>query len=518
MALLTTGCATTMRASEPTAAPPGAAPAAAVAAPTDLGAGPPREPPPQGVWAARPLHEIPAGSQRWRTHHQLPSVISGYTTVVSGPPGTVVGLRVSTTRARFRVLAFRIGAYRGGTGRLVWRSAETPGDVQPGPTYAPYDTRTAVADWRTSVRVETAGWRPGFYVLKLVTTGAAAQVPYVVSSRSTAGTVVLSVPVATWQAYNVWGGYSLYRGPPGDRHAWAVSFDRPYGGVGGYNDFRTSIVPLVVEAESTGVRLSYLADVELDRRPGLLAGARGYVSLGHAEYWTPAMMTAVIRARDSGTNLAFLGANTAYWRIRLSPRDGRPARLETGYRDDASLDPLRTSDPAAATSRFRDRPDPRPENAMVGMLYECYPVTADYRIVTPRWWGFAGTGVHRGSVVHGMVGGETDRVYPDRHMPRPLQVLSDTPYGCRGVPTSSQAVYYTTPSGAGVFAAGTLRWGCALVDACDSAVGRATTRFVRIVTGNLLRAFAAGPVGTVHPARDNVGRFDLPLRTTVSAS
>jgi hypothetical protein len=155
---------------------------------------------------------------------------------------------------------------------------------------------------------------------------------------------------------------------------------------------------------------------------------------------------------------------------------------------------------------------------MVGMLYECYPVTADYHIVTPGWWGFAGTGVHRGSVVHGMIGGETDRVYPDRHMPRPLQVLSDTPYGCRGVPTSSQAVYYTTPSGAGVFAAGTLRWGCALVDACDSAVGRATTRFVRIVTGNLLRAFAAGPVGTVHPARDNVGRFDLPLRTTVSAS
>jgi hypothetical protein len=445
-------------------------------------------------------------------------VISGYTTVAGGPPGTVVGLRVSTMRARFRVLAFRIGAYRGGTGRLVWRSAELPGRVQPGPAYAPFPTRTVVADWRTSVRVATAGWRPGFYVLKLVTAGAAAQVPYVVSSRSTAGTVALSIPVATWQAYNVWGGYSLYRGPPGDRHAWAVSFDRPYDGVAGYNDFRTAIVPLVVDAESTGVPLSYLADVELQLRPGLLSGARGFVSVGHAEYWTPAMMTAVVRARDRGTNLAFLGANTAYWRIRLSRRDGRPARLETGYRDDASLDPVRRTDPPVATSRFRDPPDPRPENAMVGMLYECYPVTADYRIVTPRWWGFAGTGVRRGSVVYGMVGGETDRVYPDRHMPRPLQILSDTPYSCRGVPTTSQAVYYTTRSGAGVFATGTLRWGCALVDACDSPVGRATGRFVRIVTWNVLRAFAAGPVGARHPARDNVGRFDLPRRNTVPAS
>jgi hypothetical protein len=469
--------------------------------------------------ATRADHHEPAGSDGWRTHHALPQVIDGYTTVASGSPGTVVGLKVSTTRARYEVLAFRIGAYRGGTGRLVWRSGRRPGRVQPASRFASYATRTLVAPWRTSVRVDTAGWRPGFYVLKLVTSGAAAQVPYVVSSPTTAGTVALSVPVATWQAYNVWGGYSLYEGPPGDRHAWAVSFDRPYGGVGGYNDFRTAVVPLVVAAERVGVPLSYLADVELEERPGLLAGARAFVSLGHAEYWTPGMMTAVLRARDQGTNLAFLGANTAYWRIRLAAADdGRPARLETGYRDDAALDPLLATDPAAATARFRDRPDRRPENAMVGMLYECYPVTADYRIVTPRWWGFAGTGVHAGSVVRGLVGGETDRVYPDRWSPRPLQVLSDTSYDCRGAPTTSQAVYYSVPSGAGVFAAGTLRWGCALVDACDEPVGRATGRFVRIVTGNLLRAFAAGPVGAVHPAHDNVDRFDLPVRNHVPAS
>ena len=42
------------------------------------------------------------------------------------------------------------------------------------------------------------------------------------------GRVVLVAPVNTWQAYNQWGGYSLYHGPSGDRRAWAVSFDRPY--------------------------------------------------------------------------------------------------------------------------------------------------------------------------------------------------------------------------------------------------------------------------------------------------
>jgi len=514
-ALLASGCASQVQAVGQRGLPQAPTPAASpIASPVAMPTGPPS----QAVAVPHAVHPMLAGSEGWRTRRDLPQVIEGYTTVASGPPGTVVGLKVSTTRSRYRVLAFRIGAYRGGSGRLVWRSGDLPGHVQPGPTFAPHVTRTLVAPWRTSVRVRTAGWQPGLYVLKLRTSGAAAQVPYVVSSRSTVGTVALSVPVATWQAYNDWGGYSLYTSPAGDHHAWAVSFDRPYGGLGGYNDFRTAIVPLVVAAERVGVRLSYLADVELAERPDLLIGARGYVSLGHAEYWTPGMMTAVLRARDSGTNLAFLGANTAYWRVRLGPRQGRPARLETGYRDDAGLDPRRATDPAATTARFRDRPARRPENGMVGMLYECYPVTADYRIVTPRWWGFAGTGVHRGSVVRGMVGGETDRVYPDRRTPRPLQVLSNTSYSCRGAPTSSQAVYYTVPSGAGVFAAGTLRWGCALVDACDEPVGRPTGRFVRIVTGNLLRAFAAGPVGAVHPAHDNVDRFRLPLRNGVTAS
>ena len=189
-----------------------------------------------------------------------------------------------------------------------------------------------------------------------------------------------------------------------------------------------------------------------------------------------------------------------------------------GYRHDAYTDPLRTSRPRVATSRFRDPPSAMPENEVVGMLYECYPVDTDYRVVSPRWWGFRGTGVREGSLIPGLVGPESDRVYPDRNTPRPLQVLSNSTFDCRGVVTSTQSVYYSTRSGAGVFTAGTLRWGCALIDRCERPLGGTTSRFVRIVTGNLLRAFATGPVGARHPARDNVRRFDLPLANSVSAS
>jgi hypothetical protein len=460
------------------------------------------------------------GSDAWRmTQVAEDGQIEAYTTRVSAPAGVPLELKVSTSERAFRMSAYRIGDYDGGTGRLVQRSGVVAGEQQAEAVFQPLGTRTVVAPWHVSLTTDTTGWEPGFYVLRLrATSGWEYQVPYIVSSATAAGTVALVVPVTTWQAYNLWGGYSLYAGPSGDRRSWAVSFDRPYHGVGGMNDFHTAVVPIVVRAETSGVPLSYFANVDLDADSELLSAALGYVSTGHDEYWTPRMRATVERARDAGTNLAFLGANTAYWRIRLDDRPTGPRRLVTGYRHDAFEDPLRDVSPDEATSRFRDAPAARPENTLTGMLYECYPVDADYVVVSPQWWGFRGTGVREGTAVPGLVGGESDRVYPDRSTPRPLQLLSHTSFSCRGVTTTTQSVYYTTPSGAGVFAAGTLRWGCALVDLCDRPLGTRTRDFARQVTDNVLREFAAGPVGARHPAKDNVADFDLPLVNTVEAS
>ncbi len=472
-----------------------------------------------GVGEADRETNAPVGTGDWRIRRPAEGRIEAFTTVASGPPGTRVSMKVSTPAANYQVTAYRIGAYRGGWGAKVWRSGWQPGRVQPAAVFAPAGTRTVVAPWRESLVVDTTGWAPGYHVLKLRTgAGFETHVPYVVSSPSAAGSVALVAPVTTWQAYNRWGGYSLYEGPDGDRRSWAVSFDRPYQGVVGANDYRLAALPIVVRAEQLGIRLSYFTNLDLDHDPQLLDGARGYASLGHDEYWTPRMRHAITRARDAGTNLAFLGANTMYWRIRLEDRATGPARLVVGYRSDAHVDPLRDERPAEATSRFRDAPAARPEHELIGMQYECYPVDTDYVVVSPRWWGFAGTGVGYGDRVPGLVGPEADRVYPDRLLPRPLQVLAHTPYDCRGVTTTAQSVYYTAPSGAGVFTAGTLRWGCALIDRCERPLGARVGRFVRIVTGNLLTEFATGPVGRRHPARDNVDDFDLPLGNSVSAS
>jgi hypothetical protein len=470
--------------------------------------------------ATSPRLPTPRGSEAWRIQDPVEhGEVAGYADRAGAVPGTMVGFRVSTGAPWFRVSAYRLGAYRGGSGHLVWRSGRIRGERQPAAVLAPAETRTVVAPWRDSLSIDTSGWEPGLYVLKIVTSrGHEAAAPYVVTSPSTRGRVALVVPVTTWQAYNEWGGYSLYAGPEGDRRAWRVSFDRPYPG-SGLGELGFASFPVARQAEATGVPLAYLTNLDLHARPRVLDGARGYVSTGHDEYWTPRMRRTVERARARGTNLAFLAANTMYWRIRLERSGTGPVRRMVGYRSDAALDPAHHRAPARVTARFRDAPAPRPEHRLVGMLYECYPAYADYRVVTPGWWGFAGTGVRRGTTFPDLVGDEADRVYPVPGTPRPLQVLSHDEYSCGGVPTSAQSTYYTHRSGAGVVSVGTLRWTCTLTRSCfGTPMPDRTVTFVRKVTRTIVREFARGPVGDRHPARDNVARFALPTVNTVPAS
>jgi len=103
------------------------------------------------------------------------------------------------------------------------------------------------------------GWPAGFYLIKLVAaTGGQWQVPFVVRSDSSAGRVALVLPLTTWQAYNDWGGLSLYHGPGGrsdfSGRSYAVSFDRPYPAPGA-GEFLYSALPMVAAAERDGVPL-----------------------------------------------------------------------------------------------------------------------------------------------------------------------------------------------------------------------------------------------------------------------
>jgi hypothetical protein len=455
------------------------------------------------------------GPSAWRNTGSGPAdAINGYTDHQSVLPGQGFRLYVSTTAKSFRVDAFRFGWYSGRQARLVWASGRVRGQRQTAVDITP-GTHMVTAPWRSSMTITTANWPAGSYLLRLeAASGPQRYVPITVRSPSTAGKVVILNDNTTWQAYNTWGGYSLYQGPdglPSDR-GYAVSFDRPYDGDGAVR-FLAFDQAAIALAERAGVPLAYETDVDLDQHPGILAGARAVISLGHDEYYSQAMRLALVTARNAGTNLAFLGANAIYRHIRFADGD----RVIICYKH-AALDPLYGTGDAETTQQWRDPPDPRPESVITGVFYECNPVSAPYVVYDPSSWIFAGAGAYRGERFAGLVGPEYDRLNPAVPFPRPMQVLAHSPLACDGLSTFSDSAYYTVSSGAGVFASGTMRWVCAMRGPhCGHGLTWAAERFVDRATQNLLRAFAAGPAGLAHPARDNLAWVKPPGISALSS-
>ncbi|MFF9819123.1 N,N-dimethylformamidase beta subunit family domain-containing protein [Streptomyces sp. NPDC014006] len=428
-----------------------------------------------------------------------PDAVAGYTDRVSVTPGEEFALHVSTTAPSFRVTAFRVGWYGGRQARLIWASDRIPGRARPAPRLLP-KTRTVHADWPATLTVHTGGWPEGAYLLRLESeSGYRRYVPLIVRSAEGAGRTVLLHAPATWQAYNRWGGSSLYAGSLGDyaSRSLAVTFDRPYDGSGA-EKFLVYERALVVLAERLGIPLAYTTGVDVHRDPSVLRGAHAVVCLGHDEYWTPEQRAHVTAARDAGTNVAFLGANTCFRRIRLEPGATADARTVVCYKSAFRADPCYGSRPALVTTDFRLPPAPDPESSLTGVLYEGYPVDAPYVVRAAGHWLYDGTGVRPGERFPHLVGVEYDRVPEGSPAPGPLEITAHSPVVCHGRASHSDSAYYTVASGAGVFATGTMRWVEGLVAGTgelghDHGMDGRTHAFVTRTTENLLRAFARGP-------------------------
>jgi hypothetical protein len=453
-----------------------------------------------------------AGDPHWDIRHLGgPDAMLGYTGQASVLPGEEITLYASTTSRSFTVSAFRMGWYRGDLARRVWRSGTVPGHRQGKPVLIE-PTNTVEARWEPSLTIPTDDWPEGSYLLRMDSEdGPQRFAPVTVRSAKTAGTTVIKNGVATYQAYNMWGGYDLYNGPGGitdyNNRSLAVSLDRPYDRQGAYM-FLYHERKFVELAERLGLPLAYVTSMDIEADPHLLDGATALFSLGHDEYWSPPERAHVTAARDAGMNIGFLGANCCFRRTRLASTRLGPRRLVICYKTSYLEDPMYGKDNALVTSDWREPPDPRPESSMTGTLYESNPTTAAYIVASPSAWMFAGTGVDKGTRFTGLVGVEYDRVNPDVPVERPIEVLSHSPLTCRGVNSYADSAYYTHRSGAGVFNSGTMRWVASFGGPYHFGMSRHTGHFTRAVTTNLLRAFADGPAAAKHPAHDNLAAMD----------
>jgi hypothetical protein len=265
--------------------------------------------------------------------------------------------------------------------------------------------------------------------------------------------------VNTWQAYNPWGGKSLYSFNSTDLEpATRVSFDRPLAFTAqGPFDWEYNMVRFL---EREGYDVAYQTDADTDAHPESLLAHRLVMVIGHDEYWTKRQRDAFDAARDAGTNLAFTNSNASYWQVRYE--DG--GRTLVGYKE-AAPDP--EPDPALRTIRFRELSPPRPECALLVVMFyrirDHYSGPVDYTVTDAAnadpW--FAGTGFKPGDKVLDVVGNEWDS-RPETQAPDCEKPGITVFFHYDGTPQKADAVRYTAPSGARVFAAGAQQWSYAL--------------------------------------------------------
>jgi hypothetical protein len=448
------------------------------------------------------------GDPSWKIRHKgAADAMIGYAGQASVLPGQEITLYASTTARSFTVTAYRMGWYGGDLARQLYKSGTVPGHRQRAPHFIEA-TRTIETDWGPSLTIPTDGWPEGSYLLRMDSeAGAQRYVPITVRSAKTAGKTVIKNCVATWQAYNTWGGYDLYNGPGGasdyNNRSLVVSLDRPYDANGAYM-FLWHEQKLIALAERSGLPLAYVTSMEIDAEPRLLDGASALFTGGHDEYWSPIERANVTAARDGGTNLGLMGANCCFRRTRLVSSRLGPRRQVMCYKTSYTEDPLYGKDDALVTNDYREPPAPNPEASMTGTLYESNPTDADYVVATPDSWIFKDTGAQKGTRLRGLVGIEYDRVnnaFGD--VQRPIQILSHSPLTCRGVNSYADSAYYTHRSGAGVFNAGTMRWVASMGPPRIFGENPRVWGFTKQVSSNILRAFADGPAAHKYPADDN---------------
>ena len=396
-----------------------------------------------------------------------PRGIEGYASETSVAIGEVLRLHVSTRpAARYQVQIYRLGWYGGVGGRLVTCLPRCQSSMQGTPRELKQpdgETGLLRASWPTSSTLRIpASWLSGYYVAKLVLAtrpadwprmGKSAVIPFIVKARPTAASRILVVSSAnTEQAYNNWGGKSLYDfNSTGKRQATKISFDRPY--AGSVYFYESRLVNFL--ERQPDLDISYATDVDVHRNPAMLLRHRLVLVNGHNEYWSRTMRGAYERARDRKVNLAFFGGNIGDWQVRYEQKE----RVLVGYKS-AERDP--DPDPLDKTTKFRLLTPPRPQCEIIGTNFDERVPEGSGRFkvnaaALKHPW-FAGTGFKAGDTFAAGPG-EVDVAVPGCPPYPTITFFADARN-----PSVAPAVRYVAPSGAVVLGVGSYALSTSLDD------------------------------------------------------
>jgi hypothetical protein len=351
-----------------------------------------------------------------------PFFIEGYAGRISCAPGEEVTLHVSTSVPAFDVSIFRWGARR----VLVWTNA-APIEGREYPI--PEDASSHGCHWPAAVTVRIPEeWNSGYYQVRFRAEDAGGK--YIHRNRRVAeagcffvvraanpgreSRILLQLAANTYNAYNNWGGFSLYAyHGRGGNQGHRVSFERPPA-----SQFANWEQPFVAWAERNGYSLEYAVNLDLETRPELLEAYRLVLSVGHDEYWSAGMRDHLEAFIARGGNVAFFSGNTCCWQVRTEDS----GRALTCWKQNFHQDPAYPSgDHRLLTSLWSHYLVNRPENQLtgVGFLWGGYhrshgqymDGSGAYTVHRPEHWLFEGTKLARDDAFggrHTIVGYECD--------------------------------------------------------------------------------------------------------------
>lgn len=464
--------------------------------------------------------------------------LQGFATDVSVNRGQTITFKISTTASTYRIDIYRLGYYGGRGARKITTFA--PSAVQNQPACL-RDATTGLVDcgnWASS-----ASWAvpstavSGVYLARLVRpdTNGASHIIFIVRNDTANSSILVQTSDPTWQAYNKFGGASLYGGDgPGlAGRAYKVSYNRPLANRSVINGDSTPLgfffsaeYPMVRWLEANGYDVSYAAGVDTDRRGSApLKTHKVFLSVGHDEYWSAGQRANVEAARGAGVHLGFFSGNEIFWKTRWENSIAGPStsyRTLVCYKEthaNAKIDPSTTWTGTWRDARFSPPADGgRPENALSGQIFTVNGDRADPMFVPSsagklRFWRNTDLAtIADGSSAQfpaGMLGYEWDETLDNGFAPPGLVRLSETTlrvdgyylqdngstYG-PGTGTHSLSLYRHS-SGALVFGAGTTQWGWGL-DATHDYPGMPVDSRIQQATVNLLADMGVQPT-TLRP-------------------
>jgi hypothetical protein len=438
--------------------------------------------------------------------------VQGYVAAQAISPGQTQSVYVSAPRARTVTLRiYRMGYYAGRGGRLVLKSKPLRVSAQPPCTHRSLTGLTECHWHPTLTFAIPQALLSGVYIVKMTTNNGSERDCMFVARSSTPRPLLVEIPTATYEAYNAWGGDSLYPGGSkkvgvtGTNQGVEVSYDRPYDSQTGAGQFFIREVAMVRFLERYGYPVSYTTIESIDHQPAQVRDTKALIDVGHSEYWSARDQQAFASARDHGTSLIFISSDTMAWRVRFasasnaSSQAGQADHIIVAYKETVSKDPDRAQPSGLfpqgganlVSSAYNGciTPRIRQPGPPVYRYYPWIPAPG----LKPAWL-FAATGINASTHILAIAGYELDQITPSS--PRDTQLIgsslgvtcqsADEPSPVRG--TVADTTLYHAPSGALVFATGTLGWEYALSPVAQASpdAPRVPDRRVVAMTRNLL--------------------------------